>query len=123
MSGNRLFVDTNILIYLLRGEKEIAEMLQGKEVMISFITELELLSFPNITRSERKVIGELIDDCQVIDVNEEIKSMAVELRKAYKLKLPDALIAATCRYFNVPFLTADDDFSTIMEIDIIKYEA
>ena len=122
MSGDRLLVDTNILIYLLQGENEIVEMLQGKEVMISFITEIELLSFPNVTEKEQNVITELINDCQVVDLNEDIKIKAVEFRKLYKLTLPDALIAATCEYFNIPLLTADADFPKVKAIDLIKYE-
>ncbi len=54
MNGNSLFADTNILIYLLQGNAEIAEILNGKEIYISFITELELLAFPNLNSSEEK---------------------------------------------------------------------
>ena len=123
MSGNRLFVDTNILIYLLQGEAEIQEMLHGKVVMMSFITEMELLSFPKITAREQKLIRDLINDCQVVELNEDIKLQAVALRKKHKLKLPDAIVAASSEYFNVPLLTADQDFSKIKEIDLIRYES
>jgi len=44
MIGNKLFVDTNILIYLLNGDKEITQILEGKQLVISIITELELLA-------------------------------------------------------------------------------
>ncbi len=46
MSGNRLFVDTNILLYFLNGDQEVIEMISDKELVISFINELEMLSFP-----------------------------------------------------------------------------
>ena len=56
MSGDRIFVDTNILIYLLKGDPEIAQMLDGKQLSISFITELELLSYPDLSKKEAKSI-------------------------------------------------------------------
>lgn len=38
MSGKEILADTNILLYLLRGDDTIAEWLQNKRIYISFIT-------------------------------------------------------------------------------------
>lgn len=62
---------------------------------VSFITQLEILSFSNLTKSSEKLINELLSECVIIDINNEIKRSAIELRKNYKLKLPDCLMAAT----------------------------
>lgn len=43
MSGNKLFIDTNIALYLLNGDETLSTFLYGKELYISVITELELL--------------------------------------------------------------------------------
>jgi len=72
MSGNEIFLDTNILIYLLKGNKEITQLLQGREFVISFITELELLSFP-AEEAEKEKILELLSECFIVDINREIK--------------------------------------------------
>jgi predicted nucleic acid-binding protein len=48
MNGSRIFVDTNILLYFLNGDPEVIDMISDKEIFISFITELELLSFPKL---------------------------------------------------------------------------
>lgn len=53
MSGNRFLVDTNIALYLLGGNKEVAEILDNTTIYISFITELELLVFKEITNLKR----------------------------------------------------------------------
>ena len=95
MNGNKLFVDTNILIYLLQGEADIANILNEKDIVISVITELELKSFPKLSSKDSKLIDALINDCQVINLNEDIKKLAVEFRKSRKLKLPDAIVAAS----------------------------
>jgi predicted nucleic acid-binding protein len=50
MNGNKVFVDTNIILYLLSGDITLAELLNGKQIYISFITQLELLSYSKSTR-------------------------------------------------------------------------
>jgi len=62
MSGNKLFVDTNILIFLLNGDPDITKILDGKELVISVITELELKSFPKISEKELEIIDSLVDE-------------------------------------------------------------
>lgn len=88
MNGNKLFVDTNILIYLLNGDSEITQILDGKQLVILVITELELLALPNLSKEEQDIIQQLIGECQVININSSIKKVTVELRKSRKLKLP-----------------------------------
>ncbi len=120
MNGNKLFVDTNIIIYLLNGDIEIAQILDGKELVISVITELELLSFADV--SETAAIRELISECQVLNLNEGIKNATIHYRKNWKLKLPDSIIAASAYYSGLPLFTADKGFSKIDDINILLYE-
>ena len=122
MSGNKLFVDTNILIFLLNGDPDIAKILDGKELVISVITELELKSFPQISEKELKVIDDLVNECQVINLNQEVKKLAVEIRRASNLKLPDAIVASSSYYSKLPIFTADKEFEKLDEIDVIIYE-
>ncbi|MDX2002705.1 MAG: hypothetical protein SFW35_09735 [Chitinophagales bacterium] len=46
MNGDELLVDTNILIYLQKGLTGIQTILNGKNLHVSFISEMELLSYP-----------------------------------------------------------------------------
>ena len=122
MSGNKLFLDTNIVLYLLQGDKTLAEVLNNKQIHISFITQLELLSFAGLSRKETNVINELLKECVIIDINSEIKNLTIHNRKRYKLKLPDSIISATSLYLDLPLITADGDFKKIEELDLIFYE-
>lgn len=97
-------------------------MISDKDLVISFITELELLSFPKLNDDSEKIINGLLKDCQIIDINQEIKDLAIEFRRKSKLKLPDAIIAATAFYNKLPLLTADKQFQTIEELEIIFYQ-
>ena len=49
MNGGNLLVDTNICLYLLSGNETISEILDGNTLFNSFITQLELLSYPTIS--------------------------------------------------------------------------
>ena len=122
MNGTRLFVDTNILIYLLNGDTDISKILEGKTLIISFITELELKSYSNISDEEMVFIDELLDECQIININDEIKRLAIEFRKTKKMKLPDAIVAASAFYSKLPIFTADKDFMKIEELEVIIFE-
>jgi predicted nucleic acid-binding protein len=109
-------------LYLLNGSDALQEILQGKNVYISFITELELIGFKNITTKEEKQISEIFNDCSVISLNNLIKEKYVELRKRYHLKLADAIICATAIVFDFPLITADKQFSTVKELNLITYQ-
>ena len=122
MSGNRLCVDTNILLYFLKGDQEVIEMISDKDLVISFITELELVSFPKISPDSEETIKGLLKNCQIIDINPEIKDGTVVFRRKSKLKLPDSIVAATAFCLKLPLLTADKQFRTIEELQIILYE-
>jgi len=100
----------------------LAHSLDQKQFYISFITQLELLSFKSLLKKEEKLINELISECVIIDLNNEIKRLTIEFRKRYKLKLPDCLVAATAQYLDIPLITADSDFKKIAELNLIYYE-
>jgi len=122
MNGNKLFLDTNILLYLLQGDETLTDSLDQKQIYISLITQLELLSFSELSKKGIKVIQELLNECVIIDINAEIKNISVEFRKKFKLKLPDCIIAATAYYLDLPLITADSDFKKIEELNLIYYE-
>lgn len=121
MSGNRYFIDTNIALYLLNGDDVIIDLLNEEDIYISVITELELLSYKDLTESETKIIEEFIESCIVIELNQIIKENTIQIKKTNKIKLPDAIIASTSLYLNIPLITADQGFKKINEIQTVIY--
>jgi predicted nucleic acid-binding protein len=122
MSGNKIFLDTNIILYLLGGDETIAELLNDKQFYISFITQLELLGFSELSSQKEEIINDLLSNCVILDINDEIKSKVINLRKTKKLKLPDCIIIASSLYLNLPLITADEDFKRVAELNLILYE-
>ncbi len=51
-----------------------------------------------------------------------MQDVAVDLRLRYKLKLPDAIIAATAAHLGIPLITADKSFAKLKpEFDLVIY--
>lgn len=119
MSGSDFLVDTNVLIQLVNGDDTITDFLNEKAIFISFISEMELLSKPGLSSENLKILQAMINNCVLVEFNHEIKAEAIKLRRNFKLKLPDAIIAATSKYLRLPLLTADKDFKKIKDIELL----
>lgn len=118
MNGNKYLADTNILLYVIAGNKAVHEFTDD-EFFVSEITEIELLGNKGITETQLKYRKQIIDRCAVVSLSENIKRLTIELKQIYNIKIPDAIIAATSIYLNLPLLTADTDFKKIKELDLI----
>ena len=79
---------------------------------------MEWLSFSGITESEENNIKSLLLDCNEINISDEIKEKTIEIRKKYKTKLPDAIVAASAIVNNIPLITADKGFNQIKELNL-----
>lgn len=113
--------DTNFLVYVHEGNP-IVEAFLDYNFGISFITEVELLGFKGITKTEEAKLKLLLSDIFNIEWNSKIKEKTIELRKKYNIKLPDAIIASTSLIYQIPLVTADKGYSKIEELDLILIE-
>lgn len=122
MNGNNVVLDTNIILYLLQGDAVLQDFLKEKDFTLSFVNELELLGFKNITPDEENALRYFLDECAILDINQGIKDITVELRRKYSLKLPDAIIGATAIFLGIPLLSADKHFAQIEELLFVLYQ-
>lgn len=90
----------------------------GQKLIYSVISEMELLSYSGITELEENSIKSLLADCEEIALSTEIKEKTIELRKKYRTKLPDAIVAASAIVKGVPLITADKGFNQIEELNL-----
>ena len=99
--GIRYIWDTNIVIYYLQqqfpraSEKFLDNLINEAQPVISIITEIELLCWKPATEKDLKVLQNFIDDALVIELEQPIKYKTADIRKKHRIKLPDAIIAAT----------------------------
>ncbi len=119
MNGLDLAVDTNIFVYLTSGNKNVHRAVQGNNLFVSFITEMELLSWPAASSRELQLIKQLMSQCKIISLNDDIKNIAIDIRRRSKLRLPDAIVAATSIYLNVPLISADQELKKVIGLELI----
>lgn len=122
MNGISIVSDTNPLIYLLNGSKKAASYLNEKQIWISVISELELFGKKGLTKAEKREIDFLIENCFVAELNTGIKSITKNLLQSASIKLPDAIIAATAMYLDLPLLTFDSDFARLPQLKLFILE-
>ena len=122
MNGTKFLLDTNVILYLLNGDNTVADLINGKQIYVSFITELELLGYQEITEEEHQRINEFLAECTIININKQIKERTIQIRQHQKIKLPDSIIAATSHYLNIPLISSDSDFKNVEGISVIVYE-
>lgn len=122
--GERHLIDTNIAIYFLDGHippnaiSFLSEALNF-ESNISIITKIELLgwNFPNLEKIE--INQDFVESSTVYPLDNEVVEKTIELRRKYKIKLPDAIIAATAIVFDFKLISRNDkDFENI---EALKY--
>jgi predicted nucleic acid-binding protein len=89
--------DTNILIDYLAGiEAADTELGRYRDRLISEITWMEVLVGAR-TDEEADVVEMFLRDFKVVDVTRRVAREAVTLRRARRLRLPDAIIWATAQ--------------------------
>ncbi len=116
----RALLDTNAVIYLQKGM--LAKPLPRGCYFISVITEMELLSFHGLSNEQERWLRRFIDAVGLIDINRNIKNRAIELRKNYRLKLPDAIIAASAIENELELVTLDKDLDNKPGLHIYPIE-
>ena len=125
--GVKYLWDTNTAIYYLQqqfppnAEAFMDNLLQSGQPAISAITEIELLCWKTATEKDIAVIHSFINDAFLIELEQAIKLKTVEIRKVHRIKLPDAIIAATALVYKLELVTRNiDDFKNISGLQMIN---
>ena len=121
MNGN-IVADTSLLVNFFNGVDIANRVMEGQHIWISCITEIELLSYSKLSADEEELIRSFIDECSIIDLHSDIRELAITIRKNKRLKVPDAIIAATSKHSGFPLVTLDSDFEILNDFDVILLE-
>jgi predicted nucleic acid-binding protein len=94
--GARYLIDTNVVIdfsanRIPKSGIELITDCLNDDPQISIITKIELLGFSFVTPA----IKEFVKSSNVIGLSDDIVDKTILIRKQHKIKLPDAIIAAT----------------------------
>jgi predicted nucleic acid-binding protein len=114
---SRFLLDSDVIIWHLRGRKEVTEVL--RDLQKFGLPACSALSVLEIQLGVKK--GEEEKTGRFFDVNREVASKAAQLIRQYKargvtLDLPDAIIAATCILHELILVTYNTKHYPISEI-------
>ena len=119
--GTRYLLDTNVVLDFMgkklpaKSQSFLSEIVDT-EINISAINKIELLGFSFVEQT----IIDFISFAKVYPINDETIEKTIDLRKKYKLKLPDTIIAATAIINDFILITHNvKDFQKITEMQII----
>jgi hypothetical protein len=119
-------LDTNAIIYYIKGEERTIGTLNGlfsqpQPIYVSAITELELFSFSKMSSQEVAKIEEVLKTIAVIPVDSRIARIAGPLRQLYRLDVPDSVIAATALFTGTTLVTRNiQHFKKIPSLKILN---
>ena len=124
MSGNanKFLIDTNIIIYSIQDKLELSDFLKVEDnLYISSVTYIEALGYPFKSQSEEKEMTKLCESFERIFLTKEVEKQTILIRKSNKIKLPDAIIAATAIVYKLTLVTHNsDDFKNIQGLTILN---
>jgi len=120
----RSLIDTNVWIDALSGRLAAAAFLkvaiQASWAGYSAITRLELFGLPGLKDEEEIKISEILKPFVEIAVDSRIIDRAIRIRKARRIKVPDAIIAATALEKSCSLITRNiEDFKGIPDLVVI----
>jgi len=115
--------DTNSVIdFLINKLPDKANLLiEGVDSKISVITRMELLAWSGASYKQTLILNEFIVASMVFALEEPVIIKAIDIRKVYKIKLPDAIISATALVNELAIITRNtNDFNHIEGLEVIN---
>jgi len=98
-------LNTNVILYLPGGK--LAQPLPAGQYFVSVISEMELLSYPSLDEAAFAQVRGFLAEVTVVDLTEEVREIAIRLRRQHMVKLPDAIVAGTALSLRADLITND----------------
>lgn len=112
MNGTRFLLDSSFLIDYLTGNPSARKFVEeatanDHQLAASQITRIEILSWPLLDEDIEALIKGFLSNIKIHPITDAVEINTIALRKEKKLKLPDAIIAATALSFDSILITSD----------------
>jgi predicted nucleic acid-binding protein len=123
--GPGYLIDSNVVIAYLDNKlpangMKILHSIIDDIPQISIITKIEVLRFNTIAESYR-ILQDFISESIVLNLNEIVVDSTISICRSRKIKLPDAIIAATALVNNYTLITRNvSDFKMIVGLELLN---
>lgn len=124
MGRQQYLIDTNALIDYLGQRLPNAGMEFMNTIIdvipnVSVITKIEVLGF-NAPDKHYQLLVQFMNDASVLELSNKVVDESINIRKNHKIKLPDAIIAATALVNDLIVITRNGtDFKNIKNLQLI----
>ena len=114
-----VLVDSNTIIYLSKNLISVDDVFDDSgEYAISVITYMEVLGFEFESDAEKEFIGKVFSCLEIIYIDQAIASKVLHIKRANKIKLPDAIICATAIVNNATLITNDIRLKSVEDLKV-----
>ena len=113
-------IDINILIYSAKPEfSYLRSLILSGENFVSALSLVEVLGYYKLTEEDRNYFDASFHLLTALPISDEVISKATELRKMYRMKTADAIIAATAVIHQLELITRNiGDFESIPLLNV-----
>jgi len=115
-------IDTNVIIDNF-GNKlpaKAKEFLNSFEPVVSVVTKIEILGWPNATEEQLKPLYDFMEIAGILPIDEAVIEKTILIRQTKKIALGDAIIAATALVHTMVLISRNiSDFKNIQDLQVI----
>lgn len=119
-------IDSNVIIGYLNNKiptdgMQFLHLIIEQVPNISVINKIEVLRFDSPNKETYLTLVEFVNECSILNLNDSVINLTISICKANRIKLPDAIIAATAITFDLILLTRNiTDFKTINNLKTLN---
>lgn len=120
--GQGFLIDTNVVINVLDNQLPPTgrAFVAALPPIISEVTRMELLGWPNATPAQLAPVQTFMQKAILLPINEAVILQTIAIRQSKKIKLGDAIIAATALVYDYTIVTRNTgDFNNITGLTVI----
>lgn len=124
--GPGYLIDSNAIIVHLGNRlppaatNRMNEIIGNDDFAISVINRIEILAY-NGPPADMRTIENFISEALIINLDEAVILTAIQVRRDFRLKLPDAIIAATALVYDLMVVTRNiADFKKVPGLNFIN---
>jgi predicted nucleic acid-binding protein len=124
MERPHYLIDTNAVIdYLGQKFPDISMSFMNSVIdavpFVSVVTKIEVLGF-NAPEKHYRLLTNFMNDAIILELTSSVVDICIDLRKRYKIKLPDAIIAAIALAYKYVLISRNvADFKHIEGLQVI----
>ena len=124
--GQKYLIDSNVLIDYMANlipakGSDFVENLFNSQFLISVVTKIEVLGYNDLPH-KMSAMRNFVSLSDILPLNETVTEKTIELKRLFrKMKLGDAIIAATAIVDNLALITRNvDDFKFIPSLTVLN---